>query len=157
MKEPPINRDPNMLDPVFWHRLSFVLAQLKAEGTPFVLHEGRRTVERQQWLYGQGRIKSKPYGRPGEKVTMRDGVKRRSDHQSGRAADCYPATLTTGKIIWPPPPSSDPRWERYATLAEEQGLTAGFRWTSPHDPPHVELRLKAHLTDQPAMAHTQGR
>ena len=31
-------------------------------------------------------------------------------------------------------------WKRYAEVAESQGLTAGFRWTKPHDPPHVELR-----------------
>lgn len=141
MTEPPINRDPSLLDPEFWHRLSFVLAQLKAEGTPFKLHEGFRTVDRQQWLYGQGRVSARPYGRPGPKVTSRDGVKRASDHQSGRAADCYPC-LPGGKLIWPPPHDDDPRWERYASLAEAQGLTAGYRWTSPHDPPHVELRVK---------------
>ena len=142
--EPPINRDPNDLDAMFWHRLSYVLAQLKVDGTPFVLHEGFRTVERQRWLYGQGRPAAK-YGRPGKKVTDRDGVTKQSDHQAGFAADCYPCHAN-GKIIWPPPPSDptepdcDPRWERYAALAEAQGLTAGYRWKSPHDPPHVEMR-----------------
>jgi hypothetical protein len=137
--EPAINRDPKLLDPQFWCKLRHVLDQLKAEDMPFRLHEGFRTVDRQQWLYGQGRVSYKPYGRPGKKVTMRDGLKRPSDHQSGLAADCYPAH-PDGKIIWPPPPDSDPRWERYATLAEAEGLTAGYRWVSPHDPPHVELR-----------------
>lgn len=141
MREPPINRDPAALRPEFWNKLNAVLSQLAREGTPFKLHEGFRTVDRQQWLYGQGRVAAKPYGRPGPKVTMRDGVKRPSDHQSGMAADCYPCTLA-GKLIWPPPPDYDPRWERYATLAEQQGLTAGYRWASPHDPPHVELRNK---------------
>jgi hypothetical protein len=136
--EPPINRNALRLNPDFRRRLFLVLGQLTAEGIPFKLHEGFRTVERQQWLYGQGR-KGVPYARPGKKVTSRDGVKRPSDHQSGCAADCYPCD-DKGKLIWPPPPSSDPRWERYASLAEAQGLTAGYRWKSPHDPPHVELK-----------------
>lgn len=141
MKEPPINCNPSMLMNEFYVRLRRVLDQLAAEGTPFKLHEGFRTVERQKWLYGQGRM-SVPFARPGARVTNRDGVKRPSDHQSGLAADCYPCHAN-GKLIWPPPPDSDPCWERYATLAEAQGLTAGYRWVSPHDPPHVELRKKA--------------
>lgn len=139
LKEPPINRDPKLLNGEFYVKLRRVLDQLAAEGTPFRLHEGYRTVDRQQWLYGQGRVSAKPYGRPGKKVTMRDGVKRESDHQSGLAADCYPAH-SDGKIIWPPSPDNDPRWDRYASLCEQQGLTAGYRWTTPHDPPHCELR-----------------
>ena len=141
MKEPPINRDPKLLDDEFYAKLRRVLDQLAVEDTPFILHEGFRTVARQQWLYGQGRPGTKLYGRPGKKVTMCDGVKRPSDHQSGLAADCYPAHAN-GKIIWPPPADDDPRWERYASLAEAQGLTAGYRWVKPHDPPHVELRRK---------------
>lgn len=144
MNEPPINRDPKLLNGEFYVKLKRVLDQLAAEGTPFRLNEGFRTVDRQQWLYGQGRD-TRPYGRPGPKVTSRDGVKRPSDHQSGLAADCYPCDAN-GKTIWPPPPSDptkpnfDPRWRRYAELAEAQGLTAGFRWKDPFDPPHVELR-----------------
>ncbi|MGN6187042.1 MAG: M15 family metallopeptidase [Thermoanaerobaculia bacterium] len=93
-------------------------------------------MARQQWLYAQGRT------RPGARVTNRDGVVRPSDHQSRCAADCYPAK--DGRVIWPPPPDADPRWRRYAEIAEANGLVAGFRWKDPHDPPHVELRKEKH-------------
>ncbi len=141
--EPPINRDPAHLLPEFRAKLDAVLAQLAAEGTPFKFHEGFRTAERQQWLYGSGRPDVKPYGRPGDVVTQRDGVKRLSNHQgngtpgTGRAADCYPTE--NGKVIWPPPKANDPRWRRYADLARAEGLDAGFDWTSFKDLPHVEL------------------
>lgn len=142
VSEPPINRDPAMLDPDFRARLMKTLDLLKAEGIPFKFHEGFRTVLRQQWLYGQGRPNAKPFGRPGNVVTMRDGVKKLSNHQgngnpgSGCAADCYPLDAN-GKVNLKAPQKV---WKRYAEVAESQGLTAGFRWVSPHDPPHVELR-----------------
>ena len=60
--EPPIDRDPLKLDPDFRTRLMKTLEILKGEGLPFKFHEGFRTVQRQQWLYGQGRP-SAPFGR----------------------------------------------------------------------------------------------
>ena len=143
--EPPKNRDPKNLAAAFRTKLNAVLAKLKAEKTPFKFDEGFRTVARQQWLYGSGRPDEKPYGRPGPIVTYKDGVKELSNHQgngkagSGRAADCYPAKAN-GKIIWPPPPGSDSRWKRYAELAREQGLDAGYDWPTLKDLPHIELK-----------------
>src|ERR1051326_6551070 len=143
--EPPKDRDPAQLVEAFRTKLNAVLAKLKDEGTPFKFDEGFRTVARQQWLFGSGRPKEKPYGRPGPVVTYKDGVKELSDHQgngkagSGRAADCYPAKAN-GQIIWPPPPGSDPRWKRYADLAREQGLEAGYYWPTLKDLPHIELK-----------------
>ena len=142
VSEPPINRDPALLHADFRTRLLRTLDLLRAEGLPFKFHEGFRTVTRQQWLYGQGRPKAKPFGRPGNVVTMRNGVKKLSNHQgdgtpgSGCAADCYPLNAK-GKVNLKAPQKV---WKRYAEVAESQGLTAGFRWVSPHDPPHIELR-----------------
>lgn len=136
MTEPPINRDPQALDAEFMVRLQKTLETMEGEGKPFKFHEGFRTVERQQWLYASGRT------RPGNVVTNADGVKKRSNHQgdgfygSGRAADCYPLD-SRGKVILNPPVAV---WRRFAEVAESNGLTAGFRWKQPHDPPHVELR-----------------
>lgn len=141
VSEPPIDRDPNNLDADFRTRLLKTLDLLKAEGIPFKFHEGFRTVQRQQWLYGQGRPKTKPFGRPGPIVTQKNGTTNMSNHQgngtagSGKAADCYP--LKNGKVTLDAP---EKVWKRYAEVAESQGLTAGYRWTKPHDPPHVELR-----------------
>ena len=140
--EPPIDRDPMKLDPAFRTRLLKTLEILKAEGIPFKFHEGFRTVQRQQWLYGQGRPTAKPFGRPGPIVTQKNGTTNLSNHQgdgtagSGRAADCYPLDKN-GKVTLNAPQKV---WKRYAEVAESQGLTAGFRWTRPHDPPHIELR-----------------
>jgi hypothetical protein len=141
--EPAKDRDPAKLAPAFRAKLDAVLAKLAAEGTPFKFDEGFRTVERQQWLYGSGRPNA-PFGRTGPIVTQKDGVKELSNHQgngtagSGRAADCYP--MANGKIIWPPPPISDPRWKRLADLAKAQGLDAGYSWPTLKDLPHIELK-----------------
>jgi len=72
------------------------------------LIEGRRTLERQQWLYAQGRT------RPGPKVTPCDGIKTRSKHQDGIAAD-YWARTKDGRVYCPGPLS--PFWEEFAACA----------------------------------------
>jgi hypothetical protein len=142
LTEPPIDRDPMKLDPAFREKLLKTLEILAAEGIPFKFHEGFRTVRRQQWLYGQGRPDAKPFGRPGMKVTQKNGTTNLSNHQgdgtagSGCAADCYPLDRN-GKVTLNAPQKV---WKRYAEVAESQGLTAGFRWNKPHDPPHIELR-----------------
>jgi len=142
--EPAKDRDPAKLAPAFRVKLEAVLAKLAAEGKPFKFDEGFRTVDRQQWLYGSGRPTAKPYGRAGAIVTYKDGVHELSNHQgngtagSGRAADCYP--MANGKIVWPPPPISDPRWKRFAELARAQGLDAGYDWPTFKDIPHIELK-----------------
>ena len=142
--EPPKDRDFAKLSPAFRAKLQAVLAELEAAGMPFKFDEGFRTVERQQWLYGAGRPGIKPYGRPGSKVTHKDGVTNLSNHQgngtpgSGNAADCYP--MANGKIIWPPPPMTDPRWKRFAETAVRHGLVAGYYWPKLKDLPHIELK-----------------
>ena len=147
MTEPPKNRNPADLDTDFRARLERALAALAARGAPFRFDEGFRTVERQRWLYWQGRPNLRPYGRKGKIVTKNDGVKRLSNHQghgklgTGRGADCYPINPATGKIFWPPPPSADSVWLAYAEAGEAEGLIAGLRWKSV-DSPHVELRKK---------------
>jgi len=147
-EEPPRDKDLSHLDPEFRAKLIAVLADMEKRGTPFKLSEGFRSAKRQAWLFGSGRT-SAVMGREGPIVTNANGITKLSNHQgngtigTGRAADCYPMDPTTGKIIWPPPPDNDPRWEAYARAAERYGLTAGYRWKQPHDPPHIELRRKA--------------
>lgn len=132
MTEPPINRNPADLDPEFRKRLTMTLGQLALEGIYFKFHEGFRTVARQQWLYAQRPV-----------VTQKNGTTNLSNHQgtgepgTGKAADCY--LLVNGKVVLNAP---EALWRRYAEVAEVNGLTAGYRWTKPHDPPHIELREK---------------
>lgn len=135
MTEPPIDRNPDALDPEFRRRLAMTLGTLALEGIIMKFHEGFRTSARQQYLYAQGRT------RPGPKVTNANGTSKLSNHQgngsfgSGCAADCYP--VVNGKVTLEPP---EKIWQRYAEVAEQNGLTAGYRWKVPHDPPHVEWR-----------------
>jgi hypothetical protein len=138
--EPPVDRDLTHLTPAFRTRLQAVLSQLETSGTPFRFHEGFRTVERQQWLFGSGRP-SAPFGRPGAIVTKADGVTVKSNHQgdgtpgSGRAADCYP--MRDGRVFIPA--AADPVWKVYADAAQANGLGAGLFWQTFQDAPHCEL------------------
>ncbi|MFO0587699.1 MAG: M15 family metallopeptidase [Polyangiaceae bacterium] len=142
VRAPGNNSDPAALLPAFRERLFRALDALAAAGTPFKLVEGFRTVDRQQWLYGQGRPEVQPYGRPGMIVTKLDGVTKLSNHQgngkpgSGRAADCYPTR--DGRVFIPK--DSDPLWKAYADATRAQGLTPGFDWTTFKDHPHCEWR-----------------
>jgi hypothetical protein len=138
--EPPLDKDPSHLLPTFRQRLEAALAHLAQAKTPFKLVEGYRTLDRQQWLYGSGRPKAQPYGRPGPILTNADGVSVMSKHQgdgspgTGLAADCYPTR--NGQVYIPP--SSDPVWESYASAVEAQGLIAGHHWPTLKDSPHCE-------------------
>ena len=133
MTEPPINRNPDDLDPEFRRRLAATLGELALRGKPFKFNEGFRTVDRQKWLYASGRT------RAGAVITKRDGVMRLSNHQgtgkpgTGKAADCYP--IINGKVVVDPPTEY---WEEYASVAEANGLSAGHRWKQV-DSPHVDL------------------
>jgi hypothetical protein len=139
--EPPRDSNPANLIIEFRSRLESVLAALAAEGTPFRLVEGFRTVERQQWLYGSGRPDVKPFGRTGAIVTYKDGTRQLSNHQgnrtpgSGAAADCYPVVGNRITI----PAASDPVWRRYADIARGVGLRPGLDFPTLRDAPHVEL------------------
>jgi len=118
--EPPICRDPAKLNPDFRQRAERVLARLKAAGTPFHYGETLRAAERQNWLF--------TYRRGSTKC---DGVKNRSRHQSGNAADVYPDGFKTI------PDSSHPVWKALAEAAKAEGLESGHTWG--WDSPHIEL------------------
>jgi hypothetical protein len=140
--EPSRDNDPEKLDPRFRTRLLAALASLAAAGTPFRFVEGFRSVERQQWLFGQGRPAARPFGRPGAIVTHRDGVRRRSNHQgtgspgTGCGADCYPVDAA-GKVFIPP--AAHALWKAYAAAVKAQGLKAGLEFPGFADAPHCEL------------------
>jgi peptidoglycan L-alanyl-D-glutamate endopeptidase CwlK len=104
----------------------------------FTIVEGVRTVERQQELYAQGRIKR------GVIVTNADGVKKKSNHQVkddgyGHAVDLYPYfdrsvqvdALKELKVIA----------EHIKATADRLGVPIewGGDWTSLKDYPHFEL------------------
>lgn len=57
---------------------------IKDTPVDFTITDGVRTLSQQRALYAKGRTTA------GEIVTNADGVKNKSNHQSGRAVDLYP-------------------------------------------------------------------
>lgn len=86
--------------------------------------EARRTPERQQKLYAQGRTA------PGPIVTWT----MKSRHLTGEAFDV--GVLVDGVLTWP---DDDALWERIGRLGERARLRWGGRWKKP-DRPHFEAR-----------------
>lgn len=85
-----------------------------------VLKEGGfRTAAKQAELYAKGRTA------PGDIVTNCDGVRKRSKHQSGRAADC--GFRGAHPYIGP--------WALYGEVAKKHGL----KWSGRFEQCHVEL------------------
>ena len=87
-----------------------------------------RSPEEQQALYAQGRSK------PGQIVTMIDGVSQLSNHNHypSRALDF--AVLISGKLSWDPDV-----YRPMGKYAVSQGLVWGGNWKTFKDYPHIEL------------------
>lgn len=116
-----------LLTPALRCRMERLLHIMALAGAPMRVTDGIRTVEEQARLFAKGRTT------PGRIVTHADGVRVRSFHQTGRAADCA-FKLADGRIIWDGP------WTLYGAAAEALGLRWGGRWKAPLvDRPHVEL------------------
>jgi peptidoglycan LD-endopeptidase CwlK len=114
------------VDPRLREKVVKLLEVMQKKGHPMVVVQGLRTVEEQQALFAQGRTK------PGKIVTYADGVKVKSNHQSGRAADLTFLTPDF-QVTWKGP------WSLFGDEAERLGLRWGGRWVKPVDRPHVEL------------------
>jgi peptidoglycan L-alanyl-D-glutamate endopeptidase CwlK len=129
---------------------------LKLAGIPYVDTSTLRTDAEQIALHAQGRepldevnrlrkiagMRGLPAKENNWTVTNCDGVKTKSNHQSGLAVDRVPADAK-GNPIWPHP--SDPRWMQIATVMEACGFKWGGRWTKEKDGidpdmPHYEMR-----------------
>jgi peptidoglycan LD-endopeptidase CwlK len=113
------------IDIEVWTKVLAVLKRMEDLGHPMMVTDGFRTTEQQQKLFAQGRSS------PGKIVTHADGIKVKSNHQSGRAVDC--CFLIEGKPSW------DERlpWSLYGRIAKEHGLQWGGDWKRP-DKPHIE-------------------
>jgi len=111
--------------------LEGIFAEMEKMGHPMFVVQGVRTQREQQALFAQGRTT------PGKIVTMKDGIRNKSDHQPdedgwGHAVDCA--------FLGPKPFDDAHPWESFGETAEAYGLTWGGRWSHPHDSPHVEVR-----------------
>ena len=91
MTEPPRDNHIEHLVPYVADRVDLILHRLKKRKFDPVLFEGRRSVQRQRWLYGQGRSKwqcikagiSPAYSHPGNVVSWT----LKSYHITGKACD----------------------------------------------------------------------
>ena len=114
---------------------------IKDSPVDFTITEGLRTTARQKQLYAQGRTT------PGIRVTQKNGVTSKSNHQAkkdgfGHAVDLYPyyngAVQVSDKEVIP-------KLKLIAVhikaVAKCLGLkiTWGGDWKTPYDPPHFEL------------------
>ena len=115
-----IIRDINALEPKMLTRVKLFLTKLEKENISIVISESRRSLERQKWLYAQGRT------RPGAVVTWT----LKSKHIDGLAIDV--AFLINGKA------SYNGDWQALGKIGESCGLAWGGRWTTP-DKPHFEF------------------
>jgi hypothetical protein len=83
-----VDKNPDHLYPAFRKVLEEALKKAEAEvGEAWVATEGYRSVDRQLYLYGQGRPGFRPYGRPGQIVTW---MKTPKNHGTGLAVDVIP-------------------------------------------------------------------
>ena len=129
------------------------LADLKARGVPVAVTSTLRTQAEQAALYAQGReplaaVNAKraaakmPLLRLEENrytVTNADGVKHKSNHQSGKALDAVPEQ--GGNPVWPP--ASDIRWKQIAGVFQQHGFAWGGEWKDLPDLPHYEYKGEA--------------
>ena len=121
MTEPTRNFDPACLHPVFRQKTVQLLEKLAAEAIPFRLFEGFRSLERQSYLYSQGRT------RPGPIVTKaRAGT---SYHQYGLAGDFV--LFENGKWSWDTTGEREKHWARLQEFGKQLGLES-LNFELPH-------------------------
>lgn len=126
---PPINKSLDSLAGLFRAALEAWLtaARAKVEHVEFRVTETRRTLERQQWLYAQGR--EHPYQNAPRVTWTLD-----SRHRWGLAADLAMIRRSTGEAIWE---VSSWSWLYRVAPPHEFGL----RHLGPKEWVHLELWL----------------
>lgn len=111
-----------------------ILEEMAKLGHPMMVTDGNRTVAEQQALYAKGRT-IPPIGKK-YRVTNADGVKKKSNHQDGRAVDCT-FLNAAGKPHWPSRYLAP--WDTFGARVRAAGLKWGGDFKSIVDLPHVEL------------------
>lgn len=121
------------------------------QGIKYCITGAFRSTEYQQALYAQGReplesVNAKrkiaglapiPQSENTYTVTKCDGVKYKSNHQSGLAVDVVPVNQS-GNPIWPAP--GDARWTPIITAMKKAGFQSGSEWKDFPDWPHYEIK-----------------
>lgn len=122
-----------------------ILDAMRTLGHPMMVTDALRTDEEQQILYAKGR------SAPGDIVTYKDGVNKRSNHQPHADGFGYAVDLAfldaDGHPTWDV--KNNP-WYLYGAMAKSQGLVWGGTWTTLVDLPHIEMP-----EDHPVLKGTQ--
>lgn len=126
------------------------IEELRRLGIDHAVISTKRTVDEQAALYSQGRERLEVVNEKrqlarmpkiSEKenaytVTNCDGVRAKSNHQSGNALDIVP--VENHRPIWPNP--SDPRWQQIADVMVKHGFEWGGTWPQFPDYPHYQRK-----------------
>ena len=134
---------PNPLEgahPLIVQNIPIIIEEIKKQGYPMMIFEGRRSLAHQYELWCQGRSK------PGKIVTNCDGTAKKSKHQQQpdgfhHAVDCV-FLDKRGRVTWNGP------WKIFGELVRASGLKWGGDFKKrmndgklvPNpDSPHVEV------------------
>ena len=133
-----IDKNITSLTPAAQQACRAFLAACKAQGVNLIITETKRSQDRQNQLFGQGRTRtecaargiSPSYAKPEEKkVTWTLN----SNHKSGQAWDI--AVLKDGAIDW----GYTAGFWKAGAIAKSLGITWGGDWVKP-DMPHFEYK-----------------
>lgn len=136
-------RDIKELNPLVQVMLNTALSKIKSKKISPLVVETYRPLERQYYLYGQGRTVStcigagipkkyaQKYARSGSKVTWTLN----SIHITRCAVDLIPQRK--GKAIWN---SQDKDTKQIISIMESVGFEAGANWSSSPDSPHFQVK-----------------
>ncbi len=139
------------LNPETYFLANEALAELQELEIPHAVTSTKRTEAEQAALYAQGRAKLEVVNAKRQFAEMRkitdkenqytvtncDGVKIKSNHQSGDALDVVP--LEGSRPVWPGP--TDPRWQDIARVMLKHGFEWGGQWVKFPDYPHYQRRV----------------
>lgn len=136
MKSPPVNREIGDLAPIF--RIPFLswlaAAETRVPHVEFRVTETRRSIERQRWLYAQGR--EEPHLNAPQVTWTMDSL-----HRWGLAVDLAMIRRETGQAIWE---VSSWQWLYRVCPLEPFGLTH----IGPREWVHVEFLFAQEAIEQ---------
>ena len=126
------------------------IAELQTLKISHAVTSTKRTEAEQAALYAQGRAKLEAVNAKRQFAEMRkitdkenqytvtncDGVRIKSNHQSGDALDVVP--LEGSRPVWPSP--ADPRWQDIARIMLKHGFEWGGQWVKFPDYPHYQRK-----------------
>lgn len=136
-------RDIGKLHPLAQVQLKRAIKEMKAKGVNPLVVETLRTVERQHFLYGQGRTSAQCTSKGVPAKYAQPSLKQctwtlNSIHIKGMAVDIVPQRSVNGKMtaIWN---AKDKDTVKIISIMEKYGFEPGANWKSSPDSPHFQI------------------